>query len=403
MAITTRSNQGFDVQVLTDMVQGAFSGKEAFMGSLFVQSGAVVVSPTMPGSVEIGNTITVPHFGTIGEFVSNADGSSVNPKTLSSVTEQATVARASLAFEVSRWARGSAPTDGDPYQEASRQCVEAARRYMDKTIIDACAGSPLVSDVYSSTTPVYFTWDGFSDARALFGDEDSDIVGMVTHSRGMNDLRKIKDTTGRPLLVESAKLGEFSSFMGIPLLTSDRVPLTGSTMGTVTGAGTTPPVATITGTPLGAWRLRLRVSVGGAHGTARVQFSTDGGTTWSDNVATVSGGTVLPLVDTATDSLVGVNGATGLSVAFAAGTFNADNTWASTANLKVTTMALQKGAAAFWFSQEALAMQSDRDILADTGLGAMHLYHAAHRYRRRRGGSKPGVLRFCHNVSGFTG
>ncbi len=405
MAITTKNLQGFDVQVLEDMVQGEFAQKNAFMGSLLVSSGAVEVNGAMPGApgLKVGTKVTVPYFGTMGDFAANADGSAATPQTIASIIEEATVARASLAFEVSAWAQNNGPMGGDPYQEQVRQIKLAATRYMDKSIIDSCAGSPLVHDVYNSGTPAYFTWDGFSDALSKFGDEEDGVVAMVTHSKTKNDLRKMKDTTGRPLLVEAMAQGEFTRFMGVPLIVSDRAPLTGSTMGTVTSAGTTPPVATLTGTPLGAWNLRLKCTVGGAHGTAQVQFSTDGGVTWSANIATVSAATVIPLIDTAVDSLVGVNGKSGVSVAFAAGTFNVDNTWSSNANLKVTTMALQRGAAAFWFANELLSLQTDRDILADTTVGAMHLYHAAHRYRRRRGGSKPGVLRYCHNVGGYVG
>ena len=48
-------------------------------------------------------------------------------------------------------------------------------------------------------------------------------------------------------------------------------------------------------------------------------------------------------------------------------------------------------------------MQSDRDILDDTDIGAMHLYGVAHTYRRRQAGHTPGVVRLRHKVRGFRG
>jgi hypothetical protein len=90
-------------------------------------------------------------------------------------------------------------------------------------------------------------------------------------------------------------------------------------------------------------------------------------------------------------------------VAFASGTFNVDNTWTSTANLKVSTLGLQRGACAFWYDGASVGLQTERDILSDADVAAIHLYYAAHRYRRRNGGKRPGVLAIKHNISGFSG
>jgi hypothetical protein len=174
-------------------------------------------------------------------------------------------------------------------------------------------------------------------------------------------------------------------------------------MGAVTGAGTTPPVATLTGTPLGPWNLVIDCILGGAHQTATYRFSTDGGNTWSATITTLAAAAAQPLVDTAVDSLVGKNGATGLSVAFAAGTFNADNTWTATANLAAKSLICQRGAGAFWYNAQAVAPQRDRDILKDSDLLASHLYHAAILYRRRRGGTRPGCVAIKHNVRNYVG
>ncbi len=410
MSITVNTDM-VDVQILADAVRGKFRGKNALMGSILVSRGAVRVSGTMPtgGPGAIGKKIDIPYFGTIGKFVANADGSSVTPQKVAQVLEQATVTRLSLAAEVSVWAQGLAqvnPNVGDPYEESAAQLEAAAVVAMDETMVAEFKGTELVLDVYNATTPVYNGWDLTVDAKTLWGDEQDSIVAMVVHSQSLADMAKEKDSSGKSLLLVNNQQGAESivTYNGIPVLVSDKVPLDSSTMGTVTTTGTTPPVITLAGTPLGPFKLVIDCVLGGAHGTATYRFSTDGGNTWSATVTTnATPGTAVALTDTATDSLVGMNGATGITAAFAAGTFNADNLYKSKANLKVTDMILQQDAGGFWFNAQALGAQFDKDILADANITAMHLYCAPKRYRRRRNGSRPGVVAIKHNVRGFTG
>lgn len=408
MAITVNTDL-IDVQILVDAVRGVFRGKTAFMGSVLVSQGAVRVSGTMPkgGPGAVGKKIDIPYFGTIGEFVNNADGSAITPSKIQQVLEQATVARQSLAAETSRWAQGVGQIDpavGDPHQEAAEQVMVQATRAMDALCVAEAKTTPLVSDVYSATIPVYTDWDLIIDAKTLWGDEQDNIVAMVVHSQSLADMAKLKNGHGDPLLVLNQTQGQESviRFAGVPVVVSDKVPLDGSTMGAVTSSGTAPPVATLTGTPLGPWKLSIDCMLSHASDTL-IRFSTDGGNTWSANIAATDSGTPVPLIDTAADSLVGVNGKTGISVAFAAGTFTDDNLWKAQANLKVTDLILQQDALAFWYNQQRLGAQSDVDILADADIIAMHLYHATKLYRRRRGGSRPGCVAVKHNVKNYIG
>lgn len=403
MAITTIENRDFDVQILTETVQGRFAQQSAFMGSALVSQGAVRVEGTMPVADPnfIGNEITVPYFGTIGKFVNNPDGEAVVPRTISQTHEKATITRSSLAFEVSRWAQHSSPFDRDPYAEASDQIMVAAEREMDDRIIAAAMTTPLGIDVYSAGSPQILDHATLVDARAQWGDENRDVVAMIVHSRTTADLRKLTDNIGRPLLLDSQRDDDVPRFAGVALIESDKAPLTGSSMGAVTSAGTAPPVATLAGTPKGAWNLRLECTTGGAHETARVRFSTDGGRTWSAPITTAAATVALPLIDPATDSIVGVNGETGLTVAFAAGTFNVNNVWTSKAVLKVTSLLVKRGALAFWYNRNAMAFETDKNILRHTDIAAMHLYGVAHRYRRVATGTKPGVVAIQHNVLGY--
>lgn len=401
MTATKTTDRDFDVQILEETVRGHFNGKNALMGSILASSGGIIVKPNMTADRDfIGNEIRVPYFGVIGDFADNSEDTAATPVALKTKSETATVGRSSLAFEVTRWAQNSAPDDGDPYQECARQIEVAAQREMDTKCIAAAITTPLVRDVYSASTPVVLDWDLVTDGRAMWGDENEDIVGMVVHSRVEAGLRKLRDANGRPLLLDNMVDGNrVLRFNGTPLVVSDRAPLTGSTMSAVTEAGTTPPDVTLSGTPTGAWNLRLRCIVGGARGTFTFQFSTDGGNTWS---ATLTSAASVPLIDTASDSLVGNNGATGITAAFENATAATDNTWSANAILKATSLIVQRGALAFWYNANAMSLQTDKDILKDNDVAAMHMYRVAHLYRRRRGGSRPGVVKLMHNVPGFT-
>lgn len=406
MAITTKDNM-LDPVIFTEAVRAAFKGRNALMGSILVSSGAILVSDNMPegGQGAVGKTISIPFFGTIGKFDDNPDGSSVTPKKIAQMMEQATITRSSLAFEVSAWAQGIGQTNmnlGDPYEEGVRQIKEAAVRRMDELMVDTCKATPLMRNVYSASSPVYLDHRQMVRTKTKFGDEQDDIVAMVTHSQAEADLAELTDSTGRPLLLESLRQGQESvrTFAGTPLLVSDRVPLDGSTMGAVTETGASVGNVTLSGTPTGPWDLKIDMVAGGARGTATFRFSTDGGTTWSATLTTAAS---VDLKDTAVDSLVGNNGETGITAAFGSATFDAASVYASTANLCVTTLVFKRGAAAFWYNGSRLGAKTDVDILADTDIIAQHLYAVPHMYRRARMGSRPGVAALKHNVRNYIG
>jgi hypothetical protein len=157
---------------------------------------------------------------------------------------------------------------------------------------------------------------------------------------------------------------------------------------------------TLTGTPLGPFNLKIVTVTTGTQTTGTFKFSTDGGQTYSANLTRAA---TVVLTDTAKDSTVGVNGATGITAAFASGTYTADESYTSTANFKTTSLIVQKGALAFWYNRAAMALQTDKDILKDNDVAAMHMYRVAHMYRRRVGGSLPGVVAITHNVRNYIG
>lgn len=412
MAVT-QSTDLFSVQTLTDRVRGRFRRKNAFIGSALVSGGAVIINGSFPhgGKGAVNKTVDVPYFGSIGRFTSNPEGSSVTPQKLGQTSEQATCARSSLAVETSVLAQAVAATDprmGDPYSEAADQAAVEAMREIDRQAVAVAKTSNLLYDVYSASAPNFLEHRHMVRATSLWGDEQDDIVGMVTHSQALADLAEMTDQNGHTLLKTEQEGPEGiirRTFNGVPLSVSDSTPLDGSTMGTVTSSGTTPPVATLAvadASEMGPWDLRIECLANGATNTT-IRFSVDGGNTWSAAIPAADDGVPVALTDTAVDSLVGNNGKTGLTVAFAAGTFNADNRWSAKANLCVQSMILQKDAIVFWYNSERLGAKTDVDILEDTDIFAMHLYYCAHRYRRRRMGSRTGVIRIKHNVRGFVG
>lgn len=412
---TTQSSDLFSVQVLIDAVRGRFKRKNAFIGSSLVSGGAVRVLPTMPhgGKGALNKTVDIPYVGVLGGFQNNPEGSSATPQRIQYTSEQAQIGRSSLMVETSVLAQGigiAHPELGNPHDEAADQAMVAAEREMDRIIVNRVKSTNLVLPLYNASSPVYLEHRHVVQARTKWGDEQDDIVGMVTHSQALADLATLYNARGEPLLVETVQEGQEGvvkrKFGGVPLTVSDSVPLDGSSMGSVTSAGSSPPVATLAvadASKMGPWDLRIEVVVGGAHTTAGYRFSVDGGQTWSDLVTTLGAGVAQPLTDPAVDSLVGNNGETGLTVAFAAGTFNTDNRYSSTANLSCSTLLLQKDAAIFWYNAGRLGAKTDIDIAEDTDLFAMHLYYIAHMYRRRRMGTRCGVVKITHNLRNFAG
>lgn len=395
-------------EVLADTVRGAFAKKTAIIDSPLVSGGAVMINGSLGnGRSVLGQSINVPYFGTLGEFEDRTESQSATVVKAVATGETATVVRGSLAFEVSYSARNLG-SDVDPYEEHARQIMQAARRRMDRQLVVAGASSPLLYDVYNASVPHYFGYQDVVRAKAIkLGDDASQdqVVAMVMHSMVHGDLLSALDSVGRPLntVVQD---GAITRMAGIPILVSDSVPLTSSDMGTVTASGTTPPTVTLAvadATNMGPWNLVLDCVGAGNPGTATFRFSTDGGNTWSATMTTPAHSTATALTDTNPDSLVGNNGKTGLTWSIANAALAADNQWIATAKLKAETQIWCRGAAAFWYDEAGLELLTDKDILEHTDLAAMHLYSVAHLYRRRNGGTKPGVVRIATNVSGFVG
>lgn len=423
MPVTSSSDLVTQELVVTDAIRAALKGKLGLMNSIFVTSGAIRVSGTMPesGADAIGKTVRVKYNAPFGDFETLTESQSATPQKISQTYEDATVARKSVAFEASRWARGAAASEGDedPVTTLSRGAAESATRAMDNIMIAQGSGSPLLHSTYNASTPSYLTWQKILQSLSIkMGDESPGVVGLACHSLVAADLSIQTDANGRQYLADPRSEMVAGKVVGIPLAISDRMPLTGSTMSTMTGPFTTYggssagsgsatyTIAVTDVTKMGPWQLVIEVLSTGECGTAKIRFSTDGGNTWSAAITTSATTVATSLEDTATDSLVGNNGKTGVSVTFTSGDSNDlvdGEFYRSTANLCCESQLWMPGAGAFWYNEQALGLEMARDILEDTYIGAMHLYHAPIVFRRRNGGARPGVLRLRSNVSSFVG
>lgn len=221
--------------ILEQAIAAEFDGVVALFGSKAVVQNTTLPSNTIGGGkLKGGDRIQVPYFDNLGDLdeITN-ENDSLTPVALTMTDETASVRHFGKSVELSTWAQYAAAY-ADPYKEVARQFVEMAKRTWDLTLIQA-AGASLssdnINDVWSATTPVLLNHDVMVDSTVLWGDQQSGIEMLSVHSKVFGDLQKLKDSTGRPLLVNPLD-GTLPRFLGIPVKVSDRntvVPAVGST------------------------------------------------------------------------------------------------------------------------------------------------------------------------------
>jgi hypothetical protein len=373
MTVTKRSDM-IVPEVLAESIKGAFQGMKALAGT-----GIAVVATGLPGSVSGGDKVKIPYFGTLGELDDlAAEGDALVPAALTTSSEEAEVQHSGKAFEATKWARMAA--QDDPYVEAGRQFREMLERRADQALIDAAKASGLpatmVKDVFDAGSPAKLNYARVVAGKMAFGDEQAAIAGLVLHSKTFGDLLLELDVDLRPMLTMPND-GSLARLAGIPLIVSDRMPVDFPVVAT----GTTPPTVTISGHPLDTFpSVTIDITTGGARGTAVFRYSLDGKTTWAESSITTAASVVL--------------GSTGLTANFATGTYNVDNEYVATA--KYTSLICKARSLAFWLNDSPDVL-ADKDILSNNDLAAVHVYWAAHRYKRMAGGTRPGIVKLVHN------
>ena len=411
MAIT-KSNQIIP-ELFAEAVESAFASKTAFMGANAVNLGIVKTEGSFPqaGPDKIGNTVSVPYFGSLGEFASRSDGTPSTNSTASMTKEQSTIDCGTLSFELTTWA-GSVPVPGkSPYEEYARQVLAAGERYADLKVITAAVSgnNQLVNDAFSATTPKTLDYDLLCDSLGLWGDFGSlsEVAAIAVHSKTMIDLLKLKDGIGRPLLVQPTEPGIPPTIWGLPMIVSDRLPIDDNgTMSGVTSVGTTPPVITLTNTanrlggtgPCRPVNLKVVCTTSGARGTWVLKYSIDGGATYATAASNITSAATVAL----TDILDPAQGLLGITLNIATGNAATDNVWTAKSVLKHTSLLLKKNSIAFWYNAKyAGVLQSVPVPQNDSVIYASHLYSVAHRYVRMPGQPVPGVISIRHNAGGL--
>jgi hypothetical protein len=150
-------------------------------------------------------------------------------------------------------------------------------------------------------------------AQAIVGTAASGTNNAVV---AISDLKTLKDTFGSGPLVEAAAHALLVA--GGPVYCVKVAATTAGSNSSVTLTGTgVDPGATVSGTPLDDYTVRVKIVLGGTRGTATFQISFDGGDTYSEVYVTAASVTTW-----ATE--------TGLTIAFAVGTYVAGDIYAFT-------------------------------------------------------------------------
>lgn len=393
---TTKATDLISLPDLADAIPAAFAARNALL--LESLGAATIVSglANLTSKVAAGVKVQVPYFSAVPDFQDLAENQTMVVQSVGETYEEATIERWGNAIGITDLA--SKVTNGAINTEAARQLVATGMRKLDdKLLAKAIApGAITTGSVWSSSTPVNISYDAFVDLETAFDDAGDSIVAYLMHPKAFADALKLKGTDNRPLLTSVD--GQLPNLFGKPIIKSNKM-TSGGAMGSATATGTTPPAATLAGTPNGMVKsLKIECVLAGAHGTAKFRFSTDNGATWSDPILTTSPASPIALTDTAVDSLVGKNGATGLTVAFAAGTFATDNKWSATSFRKLITAAVRRNALVAVIDLHSLASpEINRRPLDGSEDLVSNFYGAAIRYRRTNGQSMTGVALLEHN------
>ena len=205
--------------ILAEEVIKGFTGMNALDGT-----GVVTMNPGLQaGPSEVGNTVTVPFFDSIGEAEEVTENGALTPVKMTQSSETATVVRFGKAVSIGGLAKRAKDTGKDPYQIASAAILEMIRRKVDSLAIDR-----LVSRAVSAS----LVYDGSADTasvtdiiRALkgFGDElDSNELALwIMNSKPYWDAASLADSTGRALFVP-AQGERLAMISGAPVRMSNK-------------------------------------------------------------------------------------------------------------------------------------------------------------------------------------
>lgn len=367
-------------EIAEQAVSAGLSGMKALYGS-----SAVILNNTLL-SQTLGEKVLVPYTGSLSPMTvrtSAQDNTEPEVDGIASDTEESVVYQGSKIIEATEWARQSQKQGVDPYETMASQLVEVAERAIDTTLIDQAFDEDrvLVHDASSDE----IDWKMCVDGQSLFEDEGLlDIALMIVHSNTLKSLRNIVDGNGRPMLQEPTAPGLPHMFAGAPIAVSNRLGVQGGSWSAVTPSGTTPPTVTLSGTPTGAFKLKVKITKAGTRGTSQFKYSTNGGYVWSK-----------PRATEATFEIP----ESGTTINFAAGTYAIDNLYSATVTATTYRSIIAKTGSMCAYVNGSPVILSQANISKPSMRTAIHIWFAGHVYRVMRGKSLPGVVMLKHKVS----
>jgi hypothetical protein len=221
------SSDVFIPQVATDSIVAGISDEGV---KVLYGSEAVNVSPTLgaQGMLKVGRKLTIPYFGMIPTWQDDVpEGASLQPDKASETVEEAPMKRTGVAIEYSTWEEMvllGRSRNLEPYNLFTGQALERlGQRFEARLVTTAVTGldSAYINEVPANASKT-IDWDAIADTKQLLGDAAKKIVMLSCHSKVKTDLTKLKDATGRPLLVDAtAGTAEIPRIQGLPLFESD--------------------------------------------------------------------------------------------------------------------------------------------------------------------------------------
>lgn len=358
MAVTKKADF-FIREILAEAITGSLAGMKALYGT-----NAVVMNGSL-GSTLRGQKVQIPYFGNLGELEDLADNEggagalpALTPTGIQSAAEESIIHHSGKAFDISKWAEYSV-SYADPYQMMADQFTDLVKRRLDKAAMDEASTTDLVYDNTPNTIKTV-TWDAIVRGKSLFGDELEDMGGIalgVAHSKVTTDAELLKDSQGRPLLVNAPESG-LPRIGGITFGKSDRLFNYAAGAGTISIPANS-NVVTGAGTAFGAGDVGKIIRVNGK----------------TFVIATFTSATSIT-VATNNDSFA----ITAAAFDQGTGTYN-------------TLLARPNSIAVWYNAAHAADVQTFTNPLTDSTQAAVHLYWAVHRYRRMPGASRTGVAK----------
>ncbi len=205
--------------ILAEEVIKGFTGMNALDGT-----GVVTMNPGLQaGPSEVGNTVTVPFFDSIGEAEEVTENGALTPVKMTQSSETATVVRFGKAVSIGGLAKRAKDTGKDPYQIASAAILEMIRRKVDSLAIDRLVSRAVsASLVYDGSAATASVTD-IIQALKGFGDElDSNELALwIMNSKPYWDAASLADSTGRALFVP-AQGERLAMISGAPVRMSNK-------------------------------------------------------------------------------------------------------------------------------------------------------------------------------------